>query len=93
MSALIYHLTEDSDGAWMIVFEPETLHLYIEFVRPGRTTNPARWMTIDDFLARRPRNPAHGRAIDSLVALLRRALGRESQVRLDHLQNLERRPK
>lgn len=46
MSALTCHLAEDSDGAWMIVFDPENLHLYIEFASPGGATNPARWMTI-----------------------------------------------
>ncbi|MER9336782.1 hypothetical protein NKJ06_22750 [Mesorhizobium sp. M0293] len=74
MSALTYLLAEDSDGAWTIVFEPEDLHLYLEFVKPGMATDPVSGMTIDDFLARRPVNPAHRRALDNLVAWLRRAL-------------------
>ncbi|WP_352777124.1 hypothetical protein [Mesorhizobium sp. M0913] len=41
------------------------------------TIDPAGWMTIDDFLARRPQGPAHKRAIDNLVELLRSMLSRD----------------
>ncbi|OBQ66489.1 hypothetical protein A9K72_34630 [Mesorhizobium loti] len=73
MSALTRHLAADSDGAWTVVFEPEELHLYIDFVRPGTAADPASGMTIEDFLARRPRSPTDTRAIVSLVALVCRA--------------------
>ncbi|MER8887399.1 hypothetical protein [Mesorhizobium sp. M0816] len=79
MGALTYQLAEDGDGAWTIVFVPEDLHLYIEFLRPSMATDPAHWMTIDDFLARRPLGSTHKRALDNLAALLCGALGRDFQ--------------
>ncbi|MES0100362.1 hypothetical protein [Mesorhizobium sp. M0019] len=76
MSALTYELADDDDGAWTIVFEPDDLHLYVDFVRSRTAADPANGMTIDDFLARRPQDQAHHRAVANLVALLCRTLGR-----------------
>ncbi|MER8552742.1 hypothetical protein NKH37_11270 [Mesorhizobium sp. M1217] len=78
MTTFTHRLAEGTNGDWVIVFEPDELHLYIAFVAPGATAEPADSMTIDDFLARRPQGPTHRVAIDKLVGLLETALGRTS---------------
>ncbi|WP_143748931.1 hypothetical protein [Mesorhizobium sophorae] len=61
MTALIYRLAEDHDGAWTLVFDPEDLHLYVEFAGPEIASDPVDWMTVEDFLARRPQGSLHKR--------------------------------
>ncbi|MER8839458.1 hypothetical protein NKH86_11920 [Mesorhizobium sp. M0913] len=77
MTTLTHCLAEDATGTWTIVFEPHELHVYVAFVAPGATAEPADSMTIEDFLARRSQGPTHRVAIDNLVALLETALGRD----------------
>ncbi|MER8962620.1 hypothetical protein [Mesorhizobium sp. M0701] len=74
MSTLTYRLAGDHSGNWMVVFEPDELHLYIECVAPGTSTDATNWISVDDFFARRPTGSAHTQAIERLVELLRRAL-------------------
>jgi hypothetical protein len=62
-------LAEDQRGCWRTVFWPESLHLYVEFA----PSEKADWMSIDDFLARVPRDDIHKRALERLVAQLTRA--------------------
>ncbi|MER9482360.1 hypothetical protein NKI74_23675 [Mesorhizobium sp. M0494] len=51
MTVLAYSLASDINGSWRIVFVPDELHLHVEFSPPGAATDPADWMTVDDFLA------------------------------------------
>lgn len=67
-------LRGDDSGSWMVVFEPDELHLYIECVAPGTSTDATNWIRVDDFFTRRPTGSAHRQAIERLVELLRRAL-------------------
>ncbi|MER8528264.1 hypothetical protein [Mesorhizobium sp. M1272] len=74
MTTLTHCLAEDATGTWMIVFEPGELHLYVACVAPGATAEPADSMTIEDFLAWRPKGQTHKLAIDNLVTWLKTAL-------------------
>ncbi|MER9864640.1 hypothetical protein [Mesorhizobium sp. M0185] len=49
MSTLTYRLAGDHSGNWMVVFEPDELHLYIECVAPGTSTDATNWISVDDF--------------------------------------------
>ncbi|MER8455871.1 hypothetical protein NKH24_06990 [Mesorhizobium sp. M1300] len=80
MTVLAYSLASDIKGSWRIVFVPDELHLYVEFSPSDADTDPADWMSVDDFLARRPAVALQERARDSLVSLICNALtGRENQ--------------
>jgi hypothetical protein len=74
MSARIYFLAEDETGKWKLVFDPDQLHLYVEFTQPGPAAKPRQWMSADDFLAWSPRNSLHRRALDCFVAFLAEAI-------------------
>jgi hypothetical protein len=74
MSALIYFLAEDDTGRWKLVFDPDQLHLYVEFTQPGTAAKPGQRISADDFLAWSPRNPLHRRALDCFVAFLAEAI-------------------
>ncbi|MER8877483.1 hypothetical protein [Mesorhizobium sp. M0306] len=74
MTVLAYNLANDIEGLWRAVFVPDELHLYVEFSQPDADTNPADWMSVDDFLAWRPNGALHERARDSLVSLICKAL-------------------
>ncbi|MER9018895.1 hypothetical protein [Mesorhizobium sp. M0898] len=74
MTVLAYNLANDIKGSWSVVFVPDELHLYVEFSQPDAETNPVDWMSVDDFLARRPNSTLHKRARDSLVSLICNAL-------------------
>ncbi|MER8948804.1 hypothetical protein [Mesorhizobium sp. M0207] len=76
MAVLAYNLANDIKGSWRVVFVPDELHLYVEFSQPDADTNPADWMSVDDFLAWRPKGALHERARDSLVSLICKALTR-----------------
>ncbi|WP_292675535.1 hypothetical protein [Mesorhizobium sp.] len=52
-----------------MVFEPENLHLYVEFA----SSDHADWMSIDDFLARVPRDELHKQALERLLEQIARA--------------------
>ncbi|MER8529314.1 MULTISPECIES: hypothetical protein [unclassified Mesorhizobium] len=75
MTVIAHSIASDPHGTWRVVFLPEELHLYVEFNRPGAGTNPVDWMSLDDFLARRPKDALHQRARDRLVSLICKALG------------------
>jgi hypothetical protein len=47
---------------------PESLHLYVEFV----PSDKADWMSIDDFLARVPRDELHKQALERLLERIAR---------------------
>ncbi|MER9270457.1 hypothetical protein [Mesorhizobium sp. M0643] len=74
MTVLAYNLANDIKSSWRVVFVPDELHLYVEFCPPDAETDPADWMSVDDFLARRPNGALHERARDSLVSLICKAL-------------------
>ncbi|WP_353646207.1 hypothetical protein [Mesorhizobium sp. WSM2239] len=52
-----------------MVFEPENMHLYVEFAPSGK----ANWMSIDDFLARVPHDELHKQALERLLERIARA--------------------
>ncbi|MER9079976.1 hypothetical protein [Mesorhizobium sp. M0895] len=74
MTVLAYSLADNIQGTWRVVFVPHELHLYVEFSQPGAGTNPVNWMSVDDFLVRRPNGALRKRARDSLVSLICNAL-------------------
>ncbi|MER8793984.1 hypothetical protein NKH75_07215 [Mesorhizobium sp. M0984] len=74
MTVLAYSLADDIQGSWRVVFVPDELHLYVEFRELDADTDPVDWMSVDDFLARRPEGALHERARDSLVSLICNAL-------------------
>ncbi|MER8387332.1 hypothetical protein NKH14_17745 [Mesorhizobium sp. M1380] len=74
MPVLAYSLANDIKGSWRIVFVPDELHLYVEFRPPGADPDPADWMSVDDFLAWRPKGALHKDALDRLVALICQAM-------------------
>jgi hypothetical protein len=74
MTTLTYSLADGSGGIWRLAFEPEALHLYVEFVRPGIASDPLDWVTIEDFLAWRPQDSLHKQALDNLISFLQEAL-------------------
>ncbi|MER8555915.1 hypothetical protein NKH37_27745 [Mesorhizobium sp. M1217] len=74
MTAIAYSLASDIKGSWRIVFVPDELHLYVEFSQPGADPDPSDWMSVDDFLARRPSDALHKDALDRLVSLICRAM-------------------
>ncbi|MER9126374.1 hypothetical protein NKH81_25390 [Mesorhizobium sp. M0959] len=70
MTVLAYNLANDIKGSWRVVFVRDELHLYVEFSQPDADTNPVDWMSVDDFLAWRPKGALHKRGRDSLVSLI-----------------------
>jgi hypothetical protein len=66
---MICVLAEDLRGCWRVVFEPENSHLYVEFA----LSDHADWMSIDDFLARVPRDELHKQALERLLERIARA--------------------
>lgn len=66
---MICVLSEGPQGCWRAVFEPENLRLYVE-VAPS---DKADWMSIDDFLARVPRDELHKQALERLLERIARA--------------------
>ncbi|MER9217145.1 hypothetical protein NKI54_35215 [Mesorhizobium sp. M0663] len=78
MTVLAYNLAADAKGTWRVVFVPEDLHLYVEFSRPNAESNPVDWLSVDDFLAWRPKGALHQDALDRLVALFCQAMRGQS---------------
>ncbi|MER8967264.1 hypothetical protein NKI25_16320 [Mesorhizobium sp. M0808] len=74
MTVLAYSLAADAKGTWRLVFVPDDLHLYVEFSRPNVESNPVNWLSVDDFLAWRPKGALHKDALDRLVALICQAM-------------------
>ena len=70
MSALSCPLARNQTATWRIVFDQDSLHLYVEHVRPDRASDPLDWMSLDDFLARKPADALQQRALECLVSLL-----------------------
>ncbi|RWO03517.1 MAG: hypothetical protein EOS07_33935 [Mesorhizobium sp.] len=66
---MICVLAEDARECWRAVFEPENLHIYVEFA----PLDKADWMSIDDFLARIPRDNLHKQALKRLLERIARA--------------------
>lgn len=64
------HLAGDESGSWQLVFIPEELHVFVEFVETGAATNPAKGMTVEDFLVTLPHNRLREEAHARLVILL-----------------------
>lgn len=73
MTVLAYSLAADEQGMWRLVFVPDDLHLYVEFSRPNAEANPVDWLSVDDFLAWRPK--ARSKRMRS-IAWLRSFAGR-----------------
>lgn len=71
---LIYNLAADSRGCWRVVFVPEELHLFVEFVPANGSSTQSDWMSTDDFLARVPRGDTHQHALERLVSLISEVL-------------------
>ncbi|MER9829147.1 hypothetical protein NKJ51_12270 [Mesorhizobium sp. M0134] len=74
MTVLTYKLASDIKGTWRVVFVPDELHLYVEFRSPDPGTDPAAWMSVDDFLVWRPTGTLHARARDRLVSCICEAM-------------------
>ncbi|RWA84908.1 hypothetical protein [Mesorhizobium sp.] len=71
-----YTLAEDQTGAWKLAFEPEELHLYIAFAKPGSEPDPVAGMTAEDFLVTIPRGPLHRQAHEGFVRFLTASISR-----------------
>ncbi|TPJ32729.1 hypothetical protein [Mesorhizobium sp. B2-6-5] len=74
MSVQIRVLAVGKEGLWRLVFDSDELHLYIECIRHGVCSAPADWMTIEDFLTRRPSDAHQEQAVRTLVSILRNAM-------------------
>ncbi|MER8959282.1 hypothetical protein [Mesorhizobium sp. M0701] len=74
MTVLAYSLAHDNRGSWRLIFVPDELHLYVEFGPPDADTDPVDWMSVDDFLARRPSGALHKNALDRLISLICQAM-------------------
>ncbi|MER8522147.1 MULTISPECIES: hypothetical protein [unclassified Mesorhizobium] len=69
MTVLAYSLAADAKGTWRLVFVPDDRHRNVEFSRPNVESNPVNWLSVDDFLAWRPKGALH-----RLVALICQAM-------------------
>ncbi|WP_214476124.1 hypothetical protein [Mesorhizobium sp. dw_380] len=74
MTSLTCTLAADANGTWRVVFVPGDLHLYVEFKLPQAGSDPVDWMSVDDFLAWRPKGALHKSARDRLVSVICRAM-------------------
>ncbi|WP_153020176.1 hypothetical protein [Paramesorhizobium deserti] len=74
MAILTYSLAEDETAAWRIVFDRDDLLLYIAFEKNGVPAKPIDWISVDDFLACRPRDDLHKRALERFLMIMSCAL-------------------
>lgn len=74
MTVLAYNLAADAQGTWRLAFVPEDLHLHVEFSGPDASSDPANWMSVDDFLAWRQNGALHKSARDRLVSFICQAM-------------------
>jgi hypothetical protein len=54
----------------MMTFDPDDLHLFIEFAEPGASPDPVGGMTVEDFLVTLPRDELHELAHHSFLRFL-----------------------